>query len=115
LGTILKPKKANPIKVGTQFLQYLNDNPGATYDDIAEVFGLSKAKVCQMVALYNRLPSRIMDYLMNTDEPEILKYFTEKKLRPLTLLVSDDEKLRKFDEMRKALANVGHSKISLAF
>jgi hypothetical protein len=39
---------------------------------------------------------------MNTDETEILKYFTEKKLRPLTLLASDDEKLRKFDEMRKA-------------
>lgn len=52
---------------------------------------------------------------MNTDEPEILKYFTERKLRPLTLLAPDDEKLRKFDEMRKALANVGHSKISLDF
>jgi len=27
---------------------------------------------------------------MNIDEPEILKYFTERKLRPLTLLASDD-------------------------
>jgi len=46
---------------------------------------------------------RITDYRMNTDEPEVLKYFTERKLRPLTLLASDDDKLRKFDEMKEAM------------
>ena len=58
-----------------------------------------------MVALYNRLPYQISDYLMNTDEPKILKYFTERRLRPLTLLASDDDKIRKFDKMIKALTS----------
>jgi len=51
----------------------------------------------------NRLPVTITDYLMNTDEPELLKHFTERRLRPLTLLTSDDDKLRKFDKMIKAI------------
>jgi hypothetical protein len=40
---------------------------------------------------------------MNTDEPEILNYFTERRLRPLTLLASDEDKIKKFDEMREVL------------
>ncbi len=40
---------------------------------------------------------------MNNDEPEVLKYFTERRLRPLTLLASDDDKLRKFYEMKEAM------------
>jgi len=34
---------------------------------------------------------------------EVLKYFTDRTLRPLTLLASDDDKLRKFDEMKEAM------------
>ena len=56
-----------------------------------------------MVTLFNRLSARITNYLMNTDEPEILKHFTEKRLRPLTLMETDDDKIRKFAEMREAL------------
>jgi len=106
----LRPQKeySNPIKVGLKFVQYLKDHPDSTYDDLSKIYGVCKARVCQMVALYNRLPSRITEYLMNIDEPEILKHFTERRLRPLTLLASDDDKIRKFDEMRNALASGGY-------
>ena len=92
----------NPIRVGYKFVQYLKDHPDSTYDDLAGISGVSKDRVCQMVALYNRLPSRITDYLMNADEPEVLKYFTERRFRPLTLLASDDDKIIKFMEMKEA-------------
>ena len=65
-----------------------------------------------MIALCKRLPAEITDYLINTEEPEILKQFTERKLRPLTLLESDDDKITKFDEMKEALAK---GKISANF
>lgn len=101
----LRPEReySSPIKIGFQYVQYLKDHPDSTYDDLSAISGVSKARVCQMVALYNRLPARITDYLMNTDEPEILKHFTERRLRPLTLLASEDEKLKKFDEMIEAI------------
>jgi hypothetical protein len=75
--------------------------------------GVSKARICQMLALHNRLPAPITDYLINTNDLEILKYFTERRLRPLTLLTSDDDKIRKFDEMRKVLTSGGYLKILL--
>lgn len=43
------------------------------------------------------------DFLVNTGEPTNLNYFTERWLRPLTLLASDKDKIKKFDEMREAL------------
>lgn len=93
----------NPIEAGSRFLEYLNDHPESTYDDIAGVFGVSKARVCQMIALCNRLPGQITDYLLNADSG-ILKHFTERRLRPLTLMASDDEKIDRFNEMKAELA-----------
>ena len=102
----LYPKKeySNPVKVGFQFVQYLKNHPNSTYDDLSEMSGVSKTRVCQMVALCNKLPAPITDYLMNTDEPEVLKYFTERRLRPLTLLATDEDKILKFLEIKGALA-----------
>lgn len=90
----------NPVRTGFQFIEYLDDNPNATYDDLAADAGVTKARVCQMIALCKRLPADITKFLMNAHEPEFLKYFTERRLRPLTLLASDDDKIRKFNEMK---------------
>ena len=90
---------SNQVRTGFQFVEYLDDNPNATYDDLAADAGVTKARVCQMIALCKRLPTKITEFLMDTHEPEILKYFTERRLRPLTLLASDDDKIKKFDEM----------------
>jgi len=68
-----------------------------------------------MKALCKRLPSEITGFLMNTDEPEILKHFTERRLRPLTLLASDKDKIKKFDKMKELLSRGGHSQSSLDF
>ena len=93
----------NPVRIGFEFVEYLNKNPNATYDDLSVEAGITKARVCQMIALCKRLPPQIGDYLINTDGPEILKHFTERKLRPLTLLASDEDKIKKFYEMREVL------------
>ncbi len=95
-----KRKLKNPVRTGFEFVEYLDKNPNATYDDLSLDAGITKARVCQMIALCKRLPAEITDYLINTEEPEILKQFTERKLRPLTLLESDDDKITKFDEMK---------------
>ena len=94
---------ANPVRTGLEFVEYLNKNPNATYDDLSVDAGITKARVCQMIALYKRLPADITDFLMNVDEPNILKHFTERRLRPLTLMDSDDEKIQEFEVIRELL------------
>jgi hypothetical protein len=94
----------NPVRIGFEFVEYLYKNPSANYDDLSIDAGITKARVGQMIALCKRLPPEITEYLINTDEPEILKHFTERRLRPLTLLTSDDDKIIKFMEMKEAFA-----------
>ena len=43
----------------------------------------------------------IIDYLSSINEPQAISYFTERKLRPLTLIKSDEEKIEKFHEMKE--------------
>jgi len=50
------------------------------------------------------LPAPITEYLIDIDAREKLEHFTERRLRSLPLLVSDEDKIRKCDEMKEALA-----------
>jgi len=93
----------NPVRTGFQFIEYLRDHPNATYDDLSNDAGVTKARICQMIALCRKLPSEINDFLLNTDEAKILKHFTERKLRPLTLMATNEDKIRTFAEMRESL------------
>ena len=86
----------NPILKGQRYLEYLNSNPDFSYKDVAHEFGVSKARVSQMVALIKKLPSEILDCFHMEYNSESIGFFTERKLRPLTLMDSDKEKLNKF-------------------
>ena len=86
----------NPIKEGQKYLDYLNSNPGFKYRDVADAFGVSKARVSQMISIVRKLPKGIIDNFFMKNYSENLKVFTERKLRPLTLLESDEKKIEKF-------------------
>lgn len=81
------------------YLKYLNSNREYKYRDVAKKFGVSKARVSQMIALGRKLPQEILDCFYRENVSEELKYITERKLRPLTLLGSDEEKIEQFMEM----------------
>jgi len=58
-----------------------------------------------MIALVKKLTREIIDCFSNSDEPIDLSYFTEKKLRPLTLMRSDGAKVKRFGEMQNMKTN----------
>ena len=86
-----------------KYLEYLETHPALTYQDVAKKFGISKARVSQMIALVKKLPRAIIDCLIDKAEPENLCYFTERRLRPLTLMESDEAKIGRFREMKDGL------------
>jgi hypothetical protein len=98
-----EPELTNAVQTGVRFVEYLNQNPNATYDELAADAGLTRARVCQMIALCRRLPTEITDFLMDTDDPETLKFFTERRLRPLTFKATEDEKINRFNEIIEAI------------
>ena len=92
--------KKNPIQEAYKFLEYLETYPNSTYQDLADEFNISKARVCQMIALVKKLPKEIIDYLSNINDSKSISYFTERKLRPLTMMDSDMAKIEKFKEIK---------------
>ena len=56
-----------------------------------------------MIAILKKLPQEIKDYFMNNNESLDLSYFTERKLRPLTLLKSDKVKIDMFREIKESI------------
>jgi hypothetical protein len=52
---------------------------------------------------------------MDAHDTEFLKYFTERRLRPLTQLASDDDKIRKFNEMKNGFEIMDKNQIEPPF
>ena len=86
----------NPIAKGLRFLQVFEQPAVTTYADAASILGVSRQRVYQLTSLVRKLPSEITRALLDTEDPAIQGYFTERRLLPLTRLGSDEEKIAGF-------------------
>jgi hypothetical protein len=59
------------------------------YTEVGERFGVSRVTVCYNVALLKRLPQDFIAWLENCTEEAPLRFFSLKRLRPVTLLSGD--------------------------
>ena len=72
--------------------------------DLAERYGISRARVTQYLNLL-KLPDEIVDFLKaNTNQETVLRYFTERKLRELGRLKGNERCVKRF---RKIVEKVG--------
>ena len=92
-------KHENPILKGLQFLRVFENESVRTYAQAAEILGVSRERVYQLTALVTKLPPRIKDFLASTDDPALLRFFTERRLRPLTLIPDGDTQMAQFAEL----------------
>lgn len=58
-----------------------------------------------MIALIKKLPNEIIEYFTDKNHPANLEYFTERRLRPLTLLKTDKAKTEGFREMLRVVGS----------
>ena len=100
-----KTEWKNPILEGYLYSQFLEDYPGTTYRDLANKFEISAARICQMIALVKKLPKDIIDYFLNEDNSENFGNFNERRLRPLTLMKCDIDKIKEFKKMKEKLTS----------
>lgn len=96
-----KYSRKNPILEGKKYIEYLGSNPKFKYRDVAAKFGVTKPRVSQMIALVKKLPQEILDHFLAENVDAKLKNITERRLRPLTLLESDEDKIKRFWEILK--------------
>jgi hypothetical protein len=91
--------RTNPILTGLRFLKVFENESVRTYAQAAEIIGVSRERVYQMTALVTKLPAEIKDILAGAKDPAVLQYFTERRLRPLTIMPTDEDKMERFREM----------------
>ena len=70
-----------------------------TYAQAAEILGVSRQRVYQMVSLATSLPQEITDFMLNNQDPALGRSLTERRLRPLTAIAGEDEQLALFRQM----------------
>jgi len=89
-------ERQNPVLVGLRYVRLFELESVNTYAQAADILGVSRQRVHQMVALVTKLPEEIRDFLLQTSDPAVFRTFTERRLRPLTQLTSHEEKIHKF-------------------
>jgi hypothetical protein len=63
---------------------------------------VSRERVYQLTSLVTKLPPRIKDFLAGTKDPDLLRFFTERRLRPLTMLSDSEAQMAQFAELLAA-------------
>jgi hypothetical protein len=81
----------NALQYARQFDDFLAANGQLTTQDAADAFRVSKATVCYYSALIRRLPIELVTWLERAKDPRALGYLTERRLRPITRLVGDNQ------------------------
>ena len=98
----------NPIANGLRFLQVFEQPAVTTYADAASILGVSRQRVYQLASLVRKLPSEVTRALLDTEDPAIQGYFTERRLRSLTALGTDDEKVARFTALLEQVSTAIH-------
>lgn len=91
--------RENPILTGLRFLRVFEQESVRSYAQAAEILDVSRQRVYQLVSLVTKLPDQIKNCLISNEDPVVGRYFTERRLRPLTALGTAEEKVARFDRM----------------
>ncbi|MEA3346529.1 MAG: hypothetical protein U9Q21_00375 [Candidatus Auribacterota bacterium] len=94
--------KPSPLVEAIKYAKALKEPSIVSKMQVARRFGISRARVCQMLNLLE-LDKRILKYLMELKNPEEINYFTERKLRPLAML-SGQEQIESFRDLLKGFS-----------
>ncbi|MFC1707115.1 hypothetical protein ACFL59_09915 [Planctomycetota bacterium] len=102
-------EQPNPIATADRFLAELQRGSIHIYAQVAEHFGVSRAKVCYYVALVTRLPAEFVEWLRAVNDPRVLRHLTERRLRPLTRIEDKDAQRSELAKLvEEALARAGN-------
>lgn len=90
--------KPSPIETALEYAKVYAEPSIVSKLQVAQRFGVTRARVCQMMNLLN-LDKRIIEYLLNIKDTKEKNYWTERRLRKIATVKGVDEQIRKFGEI----------------
>jgi len=72
---------------------YLINNPDTNQSQIAEEFGVTRARISQLIKINNNLPNNFITILAESKDPILLRRFSGKRLLKIASLQSETTRL----------------------
>ena len=94
-----KVRKPSPIEQALTYARVLQEPSVVSKSQVAQRFGVSRARVCQMLNLLE-LNDTILKELMAIRDVDEHNFFTEHRLRRLAVM-EGDEQLAEFNRLRE--------------
>lgn len=91
---VRKGEVVNTVKVARKYQNFLERPEVLGYQQAAKKFGVSKPVVSMYMAILTRLPASFIEWLENCSDKLVLAFFSERRLRPVTRVEGEVEKVK---------------------
>ena len=91
-------RRPSPLEAALKYAEVFNELTIVSKAQVAMRFGVSRARVCQVMNLLD-LDDAIKKYLLSIQDAKENNYFTERRLRQIAIIKDRDEQLREFDKL----------------
>ncbi len=99
-----------PLHEARRYERLLSDPFIDSQADIARELGITRARVCQMMGLL-KLPEEIQRVLLGLDDQKAIRYFSERRLRPLLMIPDQARQIREFKQMLEKVQPISQKRI----
>ena len=89
----------SPLQEARRYERMLESNPSMkTRADLAREMGVSRARLTQIMNLL-RLDYAVQEQLLGLEDQRIVRFFSERRLRPLIQIEDPKQQVREFERM----------------
>jgi hypothetical protein len=89
----------SPLLEAMRYEKLLEDPFIKTQEDVARELGITRARVSQIMGLL-KLPEEIQKTLLGLSDQKAIRYFSERRLRPLLTINNPSRQKKEFSKMK---------------
>jgi hypothetical protein len=94
-----RPVYKNIVAMAVQVQEYLIENPQRTQTVAGNRFGITRARVSQLMTIVENLPDDFISIMKTTEDQSLLKRFSGKTLLRISSLKNIDERKERIDRI----------------
>ena len=91
-------RRRSPLEEALKYAEVYNELTVVSKTQVAMRFGVSRARVCQVMNLLD-LDDAIKKYLLSIQDAKEHNYFTERRLTQVAIINDREAQIREFDKL----------------
>ncbi len=93
------PVYKNIVAMAVRVQEYLAENPQRTYTAAGRHFGVTRARVTQLMTILEKLPDDFISIMKTTEDQSLLKRFSGKTLLRIAALNTPEQRQTHIDQI----------------